>query len=542
MSRVQLALNVADLDAGDRLLLQALRHRAGQGPPRLRQLRRSPSRRSSSCSSRARAPRHAEPPRRRGRVDRRGRRGHQARLTRRGPGHRDRGRGLVLLRRAGQGVGRRPRRRAVGDLHRARRRRDARRASCAADDRRRRRGLLRAIDGRVRRSAAADGAPAPRSTAPLAARRSAPPSCSPPSSARGSWPQRLSPSDVGLQLLENSVATGAALVALILAFGPVSGAHFNPVVTLADRCFGGADARREAGVYIGAQVVGACVGAMVANLMFGLPAVNVSTTVRSAATAVAVRGRRHARPAARDLRRGAPGRPSAVAPFAVGAYITAAYLFTSSTSFANPAVTIARTLSNTLRRHRAVVGARVHRHAARRRASSPSALIAVLYPIRRRPVVAHGAHRCLTSRLAGPRGPVRVRPQRRPLADGRRAARAPRRRPGRRALGRHRAGRRAQPGGGRGHGRGRHRPARPSAPPRSGSPTRPSRRPTSWSRWAAATSARSTPASGTWTGSSTTPPVAPVDAVRPIRDEIDRRVQRLLAELLAEPGLTPNGG
>ena len=92
--------------------------------------------------------------------------------------------------------------------------------------------------------------------------------------------QRLSPGDIGLQLLENSVATGAGLVALILAFGAVSGAHFNPVVTLADRILGGTSSR-DAGVYVVAQVAGACVGAMVANVMFDLPAVDVSTHTRA---------------------------------------------------------------------------------------------------------------------------------------------------------------------------------------------------------------------------------------------------------------------
>jgi glycerol uptake facilitator-like aquaporin len=152
-------------------------------------------------------------------------------------------------------------------------------------------------------------------------------------------------SDVGLQLLINSVATGAALVALILAFGPVSGAHFNPVVTLADRFFGGVRSS-EAGVYIGAQIAGACIGVMVANLMFGLAAVNVSTKVRTGGglwlgEVVATLG-------LLLIIFGVvrSGRSNA-APFAVGAYITAAYFFTSSTSFANPAVTIARTLSDT---------------------------------------------------------------------------------------------------------------------------------------------------------------------------------------------------
>jgi arsenate reductase len=161
----------------------------------------------------------------------------------------------------------------------------------------------------------------------------------------GIYAQRLSPGNVGLQLLYNSTATGAGLVALILAFGPISGAHLNPVVTLADRLLGGITTR-EAAVYTTGQVVGACVGAMVANLMFNLPAVEVSTHVRSGA----------------DLWLGEfvatfglllvilgvvrAGRAS-VAAFAVGGYIAAAYWFTSSTSFANPAVTIGRTLTNT---------------------------------------------------------------------------------------------------------------------------------------------------------------------------------------------------
>src|SRR3954464_12945530 len=92
--------------------------------------------------------------------------------------------------------------------------------------------------------------------------------------------QRLSPSDVGLQLLENSTATGAGLVALILALGPVSGAHFNPIVTLADRLLGGISTGAAA-VYVVAQVAGGCVGVVVANLMFALPAVTLSTDERS---------------------------------------------------------------------------------------------------------------------------------------------------------------------------------------------------------------------------------------------------------------------
>ena len=92
--------------------------------------------------------------------------------------------------------------------------------------------------------------------------------------------QRLSPGNVGLQLLENSIATGAGLVALILAIGPVSGAHFNPVVTLADRAFGGISTR-EASWYIGAEIIGGCLGTMLANAMFDLPVIEVSTTTRS---------------------------------------------------------------------------------------------------------------------------------------------------------------------------------------------------------------------------------------------------------------------
>jgi len=157
--------------------------------------------------------------------------------------------------------------------------------------------------------------------------------------------QRLSPGDVGLELLENSIATGAALVALILAFGSVSGAHFNPVVTMADRILGGTSSR-DAGVYVVVQVAGACVGAMVANVMFDLPAVDVSTHTRSSgalwlAEAVAAFGL-----VLVILGVVRAGRAS-VAAFAVGGYIVAAYWFTSSTSFANPAVTVGRMLSDT---------------------------------------------------------------------------------------------------------------------------------------------------------------------------------------------------
>jgi arsenate reductase len=157
--------------------------------------------------------------------------------------------------------------------------------------------------------------------------------------------QRLSPGDTGLQLLENAMATGAALVALILAFGSVSGAHFNPAVTVADRVFGGIRSR-AAGGYVVVQVAGAGLGALVANLMFDLPAVDWSTKVRDGSglflsEVIATFGLLLV-----IFGVVRSGRTSAV-PFAVGAYIAGAYFFTSSTSFANPAVTLARTLSDT---------------------------------------------------------------------------------------------------------------------------------------------------------------------------------------------------
>lgn len=156
---------------------------------------------------------------------------------------------------------------------------------------------------------------------------------------------RLSPSDEGLQLLENAAATAGALVGLILMMGAVSGAHFNPAVTLLDRLFGYITSR-DAGLYIGAQIFGACVGTMIANLMFELPAVNISTTPRSSVSlwlseVVATIG-------LLLLIHGCVRNDRAnMVPFAVGSWIAGAYWFTSSTSFANPAATIGRTLSDT---------------------------------------------------------------------------------------------------------------------------------------------------------------------------------------------------
>jgi glycerol uptake facilitator-like aquaporin len=157
--------------------------------------------------------------------------------------------------------------------------------------------------------------------------------------------QQLSPDQTGLQLLENSTATSLALVALILAFGPVSGAHLNPAVTLAQRITRKTDTR-SALVYIAAQMMGGCAGAVVANVMFEQPAMALSTTDRATAAhglaeVVATFGL-----VSVILGVVRAGRAAAVA-VAVGAYIGAAYWFTSSTSFANPAVTVARTLTDT---------------------------------------------------------------------------------------------------------------------------------------------------------------------------------------------------
>jgi glycerol uptake facilitator-like aquaporin len=157
--------------------------------------------------------------------------------------------------------------------------------------------------------------------------------------------QRLSPGQTGLELVENAAATAAGLFAIILMFGPVSGGHFNPVVSFADAVFGGLS-WRDAAAYLPAQVAGCIGGAVLANLMFALPAVTISAKQRASGAhflseiiatlglllvifALARSGR------------------SRSAPAAVGAYIGAAYWFTSSTSFANPAITIGRMFSDT---------------------------------------------------------------------------------------------------------------------------------------------------------------------------------------------------
>ncbi|HEX4154504.1 MAG TPA: MIP/aquaporin family protein [Acidobacteriaceae bacterium] len=155
---------------------------------------------------------------------------------------------------------------------------------------------------------------------------------------------RLAAGNVALALLANTLATGAALVAIILAFGPVSGAHLNPAVTLADAWMGGMR-WREAFAYLAAQIVGAFAGVAVAHLMFGLAVVEVSTKQRSGPAQifsefVATFG-------LMAVIWGCARTRAAAAAFAVGAYITAAYWFTASTSFANPAVTMARAMTNT---------------------------------------------------------------------------------------------------------------------------------------------------------------------------------------------------
>jgi arsenate reductase len=156
---------------------------------------------------------------------------------------------------------------------------------------------------------------------------------------------QLSPGDVGLQLFENAAATGAGLFAIILMFGPVSGGHFNPVVSLVDASFGGLR-WRDALAYAPAQIVGCIVGAIVANGMFALAALSISTKHRASpahlfAEVIATLGLLLVIFSLARTRRGAS------APAAVGAYIGAAYFFTSSTSFANPAISVGRMFSNT---------------------------------------------------------------------------------------------------------------------------------------------------------------------------------------------------
>jgi glycerol uptake facilitator-like aquaporin len=157
--------------------------------------------------------------------------------------------------------------------------------------------------------------------------------------------QQLSPGNVGLQLFENAAATAAGLYALILMFGPVSGAHFNPVVSFVDAGLGGTR-WRTALLYLPAQVAGCVSGAVLANLMFSQPAVTISTHHRASAAHFLSEIVATAGLILVIFALARTGRLATV-PAAVGAYIGAAYFFTSSTSFANPAITVGRMFSNT---------------------------------------------------------------------------------------------------------------------------------------------------------------------------------------------------
>lgn len=160
----------------------------------------------------------------------------------------------------------------------------------------------------------------------------------------GIMAEKLAGGNVAIALLGNTIPTGAILVVLILALGPISGAHFNPAVSLVMALTGGLR-WREAGAYAAAQVVGGCLGTLAAHAMFDLPLLQLATKVRSGpaqwfAEFVATFGLLMTILAVVRFRIDA-------VPYAVGLYITAAYWFTSSTSFANPAVTLARTLTDT---------------------------------------------------------------------------------------------------------------------------------------------------------------------------------------------------
>lgn len=160
----------------------------------------------------------------------------------------------------------------------------------------------------------------------------------------GIMAERLSNGNIAIALLANTIATGAALIALILTFGPISGAHFNPAVTLADATQHGLP-WRAVPTYILAQCIGAVTGALAAHGMFGLPIISLSTHIRSGPAQlfsefIATFG-------LLAVIWGCSRTQISSIPYAVGAYITAAYWFTGSTSFANPAVTIARSLTNT---------------------------------------------------------------------------------------------------------------------------------------------------------------------------------------------------
>jgi glycerol uptake facilitator-like aquaporin len=157
--------------------------------------------------------------------------------------------------------------------------------------------------------------------------------------------QQLSPNDTGLQLFENAAATAGGLFAIILMFGPISGGHFNPVVSFVDAHFGGIS-WRDALAYLPAQTAGCILGAVTANAMFAISAISISTHHRASpahvfSEIIATGGLVLVIFALARTRR------STITPAAVGAYIGAAYFFTSSASFANPAISIGRIFSNT---------------------------------------------------------------------------------------------------------------------------------------------------------------------------------------------------
>jgi glycerol uptake facilitator-like aquaporin len=201
--------------------------------------------------------------------------------------------------------------------------------------------------------------------------------------------------DAGLRLLENAAATAAGLFAIILMFGPVSGGHFNPVVSLVDAAFGGL-ARRDALAYLPAQAAGCIAGAIAANAMFALSAISVSTHHRASpahllAEVIATLGLLLVIFALARTGR------TTTAPAAVGAYIGAAYFFTSSTSFANPAITVGRMFSDTFA---GIAPASVPAFVVAQLAGGAVALgaIRVLYPntgsaAAADVVIAHGANR-----------------------------------------------------------------------------------------------------------------------------------------------------
>src|SRR3954451_21314800 len=287
----------------------------------------------------------------------------QARVAVRAPGRR-RGRTRAGLRPHAQAMGPRLRRRALHQLRLGRQaqgRRPARSIRSAAPLGRDRRGHDRAprLRRRGRLPRSPPGRPAPRVRRQAAGRGVT----EPPLARRllaeflgsallaalvigsGIAAQQLSPDDTGLALLENAAATAAGLFAIILMFGPVSGGHFNPVVSLVDSAFGGL-ARRDALAYIPTQIAGFIAGAIVANAMFALEAISISTHHRASpahlfAEVIATLGL-----VIVIFSLARTGR-STTAPAAVGAYIGAAYWFTSSTSFANPAITVGRVFSDT---------------------------------------------------------------------------------------------------------------------------------------------------------------------------------------------------